>query len=230
MIRLVSGTPLILSELEIRGYTYTPDQGSDLTVNATDVYGATISTVISYSGGDIIIPPEAFPLAVGKPVTFYSTTISFTANGDTLTSQLKIRTEASLPIFTSLQDVRDLLGVNEMEVPDESMDLFRSYLDVRAEIPIVDLFADDEAVMKTSQLIAYREALTQLKSLGLKVLQKRQIDDHTYSRLSSIDFKALKENLEASYGALKAEFLGEETGVQLDLVTFADRTDPFTGS
>ena len=85
-------------------------------------------------------------------------------------------------------------------------------------------------LINVNETIKYGEALRQLPSLQLKVLQKDEVDDVKKTRLSGIKLSELKTELSANYLRYKSQLSNAETYPIDPLVTVVARDDIITGA
>ena len=230
MLSVTNGQDLKIPELQVGDFVYLPDPSSLVTISLTDVYGISDTSTIIYAEGDLVIPSAKMPLPATRSFTYYTLTVTFEAGGVSLVSSLSLRVQKFIPLFSTAQSVRMLLGASDQELPDEEIDLFDSYIELSKQLDGIDLFADEDLTRSANDLIVTHEALKQLDSLPLKLLLTTQIDDHKKTRFSTAKIADIKTNLEAKYWALRNIFSAEQSVPELDLVTFAVRTDPFSGA
>lgn len=129
-------------------------------------------------------------------------------------------------------DVRNFLGVNDSELPDEDIDLAQSLLDLEfilgREPLAAALISGEESELRANEAILYHAALTIIPSLMNRVAQQDSDGSLTFRRHSRKDFSDLKRIAEGRLSAAVAVVSPQnDPGFSL-LITTQD-ADPITG-
>lgn len=136
------------------------------------------------------------------------------------------------------EDIRQLIGASNMELPEESINLFDSYITVKnLETNIVMdtlLSAGGYQAKLASDLIKYHSAATVAATLQLRLLQSHQEDNIVASRFSTVDLDKLKNYMQDGYNktilqlndTLKGDIIGEDLG---NFIIFNTTPDVITG-
>jgi hypothetical protein len=136
-----------------------------------------------------------------------------------------------LNLAASAVDVRRFLGVTVDELPDDEVDLVKSYLTIKTEMGSVftdALSATDSSVYAANDLVVYRTVLDVIPSLQLRVIQTEKSDILSASRSSKIDYGALAREASARYSAA-ARLVNPTVEDELTLFLVAGVDDPIVG-
>lgn len=130
------------------------------------------------------------------------------------------------------KDVRDYLGVNEDELPDDDLDLVTAYLSVKDELESTletALASGTIDAIKANNAIKYRMAQDALPGLALRIAQSETNGTLAFTRLAKLDLEKLAAETAKRYGEIVSELGGDPTSDRTWL-TFSTDVDPFTGA
>ena len=114
---------------------------------------------------------------------------------------------------TTVNDVRNIYGINEGELPDEDLDMTEIYLTMLAangESFAEALKSNTRANFRANRAIALQAALNIFTSLRLRVAESEKSGTNTFLRnLRNIDWEALRAELENELTGLIEDITGE---------------------
>lgn len=218
---------MLVLEFRVDGLIVTPDDGSvsyslhsasaELIPETSVALGETTVTIDNshhVQVGDQLQAPRFIRL-------------TFKEDGVTRYVEYNYSVVSFLPITVTPEDVRLLLGVSDEELPDLSISLRGSYYAIRRDLE-QDIFSDELLNYEANQLVLFKEAITQAKTLNLKALQAIKTDDISRQR-SRIDFKEIVRSVEAGYLEHYRIF---DSGIPSEpiLQILKSRADPITGA
>lgn len=160
--------------------------------------------------------------------------VSFTYGGITYTINdfYVIRNNLNIPV--SKDDIRALLSLNAVEMPDEYIDLFSAYVEVQTAVG--DTVNLDSLIISGSPLIAqiqlavkYRAALNSGVFIENMMYQMEQADNTLYRKFEQMDFPALFARLDLGYQQALAALLGDDFTTDFSFFTVVTPPDPVTG-
>lgn len=138
-----------------------------------------------------------------------------------------------LNTWVTPKDVRDYLGVNEDELPDDDLNLVTAYLAVEAElgssILVTALASSTIDTVKANNAIMYRMAQDVLPGLAYRIAQTETNGTLAFTRLAKLDLDKLVAETAKRYGEIISE-LGGALTADRTWVMFSTDPDPFTGS
>ena len=226
MLRVTSGDRLPLKSLWINDVEHTPDSGNVI-VTCSDQTGSVVSAQTVAFDADIGIPQGLLVVSSNQTLSFFNLKVEFTAEGQSYTYRDIIRVHTDYMLIYGPADIRSLLGAREEELPDSDIDLYFSLSQTVSEY---EFDVETEDFMTVNELVKYHEALRQLDSLPLKILQKEEIGDSKETRYSKLDLESLRSRLSGRYETLRASLsTTAELGNDL-LVEFVTRDDIITGA
>lgn len=118
------------------------------------------------------------------------------------------------PVFTaSVEDVRNIYGINEGELPDDDLDMTEVYLmlvESKGEIFKNALKSNNRANFRANRAIALQGALNIFTSLRLRIAESEKSGTNTFLRnLKNIDWEGLRAELENELVGLLEDITGE---------------------
>ena len=159
--------------------------------------------------------------------------VSYTSDGVPLTFNFNYRLSGFLPITVQPQDVRNILGVRDLEVRDEDVDLHEAYFDLlRTNSTLSEaLTSVTGRANYANRAIALKSALTLLPSMPVRALKEDALNNATQIR-ATIDWEALKVQLEDELSkALENLAVDVEPETSLPvLFALVTPTDPVTNA
>lgn len=103
-----------------------------------------------------------------------------------------------MPIQVGPQEVREALGVEYHELPDEAVDIFQSYAKLTVNTAFMEaLQSNDVRSIRANQVLLYTEALRIAPSLRARILKQEGEDNALYTRFN-MDFDKLKAELQGA--------------------------------
>lgn len=222
-VTLVQGEQFKLDiPLRVGDGLYTPDSGMvDLTLK--DSLGTeVIATSTAFDSGAFTIAPEHLTLDPTAAFSNKYLRVVFQSEGLSITARILIEVLPFLPLIYTQQDVIELLGVTEQEIPLSAINLYHAYHGVMRDVGAV-LFTDLNYHLEDNRLVLYKAALEQMPTIEMKALQTHKVDDHSAVR-AKLNFPRLRQNLQAEYDKLRSLRFGFEYDVDqfLEVVTTTD--------
>lgn len=130
------------------------------------------------------------------------------------------------------KDVRDYLGVNADELPDDDMNLVTAYLSVEGELGAsvltTALASGTLDAVKANNAIMYRMAQDALPGLAYRIAQSETNGTLAFTRLAKLDLDKLIAETAKRYGEIVSDLGGISTGNRTWFM-FSTDLDPFTG-
>lgn len=155
---------------------------------------------------------------------------------EAITDSFEYVLHAPIGFPVSKQGVRDMLGVNSEELPDEDVDLFQGYLSFRQLVgDTADLTpylnAGNADTYRISKAIEAATALNLFPSLQLRLPKKYDSGTSSYERWTSIDWESLHGSISSilTTGATVVN-IDVELWPTIDIFVLSDvGPDPITG-
>lgn len=147
--------------------------------------------------------------------------VTFIYGGGTHTLKASYRLSDFLPLTGTPQGVRDTLGVDSRELPDDAIDLNEAYfqlLEVGGAGISEALTLTGQRNQSVNMAVVLRAALNVLPSLPLRLMISVREEDSSASRLSKIDFDKLEAGLYSALADLTNKALGVTPGARSTLV------------
>lgn len=177
---------------------------SDITYNLYDQLGSILftgSAPIALGQLSYLIEIDGSSNVLSLPL-FEQMTLEWTYTTDTelVKENYKYRLHAPINFSVSIESVRNLLGVDPEELPDEEIDLFSGYLSFLSLLPNgVDLSEYENAGTLDSYKIAIgieaAAALEIFPTLQIRLPKKYNSGSSEYERWTNVDWEALKAQL-----------------------------------
>lgn len=218
----------IVLEFRLGGLIVTPDEGS-VTYSVRSTSESLISEK-SLPAWDtaIDIPAEHHAKASDELSSPRFVDISFMEDSVPRSVSWSYVLVEQLPLTVTPDNIRDILGVSALELPDESINFYGTYRKLTDSLDL-NIFEDASLNYEANELIKYREAYDQARKLQFKVLQRIRIDDQEKHRDMKMRLGDLVQVLEEEYAVASTVFEGSEDSTPL--VQFGSgRTDPITGA
>lgn len=160
----------------------------------------------------------------------------YTTATEAIDESLSYIIHASIGFPATNKGVRDLLGVNDEELPDNEINLFEGYMAFRNYIgEDIDLtpYEDDGSfdAFKIKKAIEAATALAVFNTIQIRLPKKYDSGTSSYERWNSVDWEAMKATLEAHIAAAY-ELLDPTADVYplVDIFVLSDRgPDAITG-
>jgi hypothetical protein len=132
------------------------------------------------------------------------------------------------PITVTTTQVRSQVGASIEEMPDASIDIYGSYLELCEKLN-ADIFSDPSKLLKSNRLILLHTLIKELPTLSLRLLSSRAVDDHKFTR-NRINIKEVSAQLNSEYELLLvSDFNKLAEIIDEPLLTIVQRSDPFSG-
>lgn len=160
--------------------------------------------------GKITIPAASNVITASWENRYIS--VFFIYAGGTHSLKISYKLSDFLPLSVTPQSVRDLLGVDDRELPDSAIDLTESYFQIldQSGSAISDaLTLTGPRNRAVNMAITLQAALNILPSLPLRLMITVREEDSSASRLKEIDF----DKLEASLKSALADLLNKARGI-----------------
>lgn len=150
--------------------------------------------------------------------------ITFTSGGNPVRIKSPYRIVDEYFYTASVQDVRNVFGINESELGDDEVDLVETYLEAQISLgePFMEAILDSgKPNFRANRILVLRQALKVFPSLRLRIAESESSGTNSFLRnLKNIDWDELKSNLENELAALEEDLTGESEEV-------IDNYDPF---
>lgn len=165
-----------------------------------------------------IIVPGTYNTVAGLEMTTYRDVVwNYTVAGEIVNGEERYRIDGRVPFGVTLDGVRNKLGLQKSDLPDDRIDLIKAFYDFSALVggagALTDVFSTDEGIYLRDAIEGIA-ALAILPTLQVTVAQQESSGTDTYKR-QDIDWNALADSLQGMV-------LG---GVQVVIPSF----DPVTG-
>lgn len=184
----------------------------------------------------ISIPFPASDNSITSPHRFEKRTVvvTYASDGQSYTQTLTWRIIPLLPVWTTEDDVRALLGLNEDELLNDEIDLFSAYLRLEDELTAATLTtaltSGLQAETSANTLLAVEAAIALIPSLQLRTPMVQADGGKRYERFRSVpDWRRIAHDLSEMRATLVAAVTGVDL-VEQPLAVFATPTDPVTGA
>ena len=134
----------------------------------------------------------------------------------------------------SAQNVREWLGVNRAELPDEEIDLVRAYFGVKDDLGDdsskldTALQATDGKAFHGNMALVFWAVQEKIPTLQMRVAQKESDDQIAWQRLNKLDFNTLWFQARKEYAAALRAIKGDDPSAPT-LFTIPDVDDPVVG-
>lgn len=203
------------------------------------LYGQDGLPVAGHVGEDVTVSTYfgtiELPSAVNEIETSFgkrTVVVTYEKSGAVYTIRISYRLVPFLNITVMPRDVRNFLGVNDSELPDDDIDLNRSYFAVREEVGsavlATALASGELAETRANEAILYWAALDLLPSLQLRIAQQQADGPISFHRVSVRDFSKLETEARARLATALSTVSGRsETDYPLMITT--NGADPITG-
>ena len=161
-------------------------------------------------------------------------TINYSVNSKPVVLNLSYLVVDRVSFPVSPKDVRLLIGVDEDELANESIDIISAYEDLKSEDELDGFDLDTLLVGGTSSVrelvdaIKYKAALNILPTLELIAVQSLQADNVSFRRFEKVDFDKLRHTLNAEYGKKISRIVGDSS-TNLTYALVSTGTDAVTG-
>lgn len=184
------------------------------------------------TGTSITLPSTATAHTGDSPFKTLFLAVTFIHEGQTHKKTMPINLMAFVPVMAQPQDVRNELGLDSSELPDNQIQILRSYVNLKqayGEDFTEKLLNGDHTTLAANRAIVLSEALETLNSLQFRVAVKTKSETSEFLRVASLDFNKLRIDL--------ARSLASQLAVVLDLedlggatMVIATPTDVITGA
>lgn len=218
LVEFASGFP----DANIAWTLYDTD-GDTITTGVVTPTANAVSAVISVSGSNNT-------LAVGTLTGGRELVWTYTVSGIAHGGEVRYTLEGSVPFPVTADGVRDKLGVETHELPDDSISLMDAYLEYREMVEIDALIAgtDRERRLIVNALEAMA-ALAVLPTLQLRLAAKETNGTNAFDRFAKVDWEALRDHLTGHVAACSQALADAPiAGTGLFMVA-GPATDPITG-
>lgn len=207
-------------------YTLYNDAGTPLVSNSA------LTPVANATGVLVPISSGNHTIGVGKDFEKRILRLSWLSGGRSYSARLDYRVIPLVLYTASPKDVRVFMGLNEDDLSDQEVDLYSAYLKVREEMTsaILDpaLISGTMEEHKANQVIVMTAVLYLIPSLQLRAAQSVGDGNNTFSRISKIDYEALRRSATEIKGQAMLDISGVDEAT-VTIVLFSGATDPITG-
>jgi hypothetical protein len=195
-------------------------------VSVTPPVGA-LSIVVVVSGDDNTV---ATPLFETRTLIW-----EYTTTEGVQTGRVRYRVEKAIPFAVSPDGVRDKLGVEPHDVPDDRIDLLKAYATLASYYTAGALTpyetSGDYTALLISDAIEAVAGLEAIPWMQLSVAKKESSGTNTYERYGEVDWAALTASLTSYITAVNGVIdpLIDPTVLPV-IFLVAERDDPLTGT
>lgn len=221
-------------DFKIDGEFVEPDQSS-VTVTVRDAAGSVLHTAplsgVTTSSTTYTVPASVNTLSGGAQTARRYITVKFTSGARPIRIDSVYGLRPFSPLTVSPATVRGLFGVRRVELPDEDVDIYQSYLDLK------DIYSNLDAVMAdrirdVERLVALRCAIDLLPGMPLRALKQESLSNAEAIR-QTIDWTAIGAQLLQGYAELAGDLdlvlIEEGAGISA-LFAIVTPTDPVTNA
>lgn len=212
-----------------------PDQGSAvLSVSApdgTELYTENLVTGPTDHRVFVTVPAEH-----NEIITSFArrlVTITALRGGEAFTVSETYRLVPVIQYTVRPQDVRDFLGVNTGELPDDAIDLAQSLLDLEFEITravmSAALTSGEVAELRANDAILYHTALKLIPGLSNRVAMEESDGALSFRRNARKDFADLQKTAQGRLSAALAAINPSVVDPGYPLMITTTDADPITG-
>jgi hypothetical protein len=136
-----------------------------------------------------------------------------------------------MPLRVQATDVISIVGLNDVEVTPEEIDIPSSALYVKLDVGSdafdAALIAGDITTNQVNQLVALHAAIELAPSMQLRIADSIKTDTAGFQRYKGLDVDSFVDDLWGHYARVKLDFLPNAVVVQPNLVSFsAHNRDP----
>jgi hypothetical protein len=204
-------------------WTLVDTAGAAIASGAVTPAEGAVSAIITISGTHNTLTGGA--LADARELVW-----TYAVDGLIYFGEVRYTLEASVPFPVTPQGVRDKLGIELHELPDDAIGLMDAYLNYREAVAIDTLQTgtsrQQRMVANALEAIA---ALAVLPTLQLRVAMSEGSSTNTFSRYMKVDWESLRAHLAGYVSACSQELsAGAAAGTGLFIVAGA-AVDPVTG-
>jgi hypothetical protein len=132
------------------------------------------------------------------------------------------------------QDVRNLLGMTESEMPDNAINILAAYSELDNFLEDVDLgniiSTGSSLILPLQKAVKNKAAMDCALMLELLIFQSEQADNTVYKRFTNFDFKDLYNRLRLNISEALTELRQIDDPEQIAYFTVFTDADPITGA
>jgi len=186
---------------------------------------------VTSTSAPVTIPSSKNQIPAGKVLETRYLVVSFVYNGNSYQRRYHYKLIPFVPLLATPDQVRAELGVDDVELPDDHIDLYRAYLDIKARGDIdVDplLSSGSREALVVNEIIVLQAAINLMPSLRLRVSEAMTSEDSRFQRFRNADFDALEQAFRSRLNDLVAS-LSTQPGVAPTLLMVSSPKDPVTG-
>lgn len=235
---VVDGKPSTFHfDFKVDGELVVPSAASyALTANGGSQIGSPASHSLTITSGEtsvnIAISSGENTASIPNEIRYIDVTFTYAGATYTGSSFWYLKPNAKIPV--TAEEVRAVLGVTDIEVPDADVDIIEAMFLCQNDVPAKNLQAvlDAGAVEMPWVILAIRYQAAIQVSIALKnrVMQSEQADNSIYARFTDVDFDAIREELRQRYStALLHTTAGSTPTIPL-LSKMATGVDAITGN
>lgn len=192
-----------------------------------------VTTTTSTFQSTITVPSIYNTINASKLFERRTIFLRFQAKGQFFYQKELYRIVPSETFTASPADVRQFLGVNDLELPDNDLDMFAAYLFVRetfADPTDLDdaLLSGDLMEIRANEAITMRAAIDIIPSLQNRVTQSETNGPMGFDRIKITDFSALLAEAYRRYNDALLLLAGTGVSTDMTLITTTQDVDPIT--
>jgi hypothetical protein len=206
--------------------------------NAEDGVYTNINPAVTSPATSLLIKlvANSNTLGVGAAMERRNLVVTFTYQTASYTLEFPYLLVPAIALAIGPKQVRTLLAVSDLELPDTEINLRQAYWDVANDISETTGQDDLDEMLEGStadtavanRAIALKCALGLIPTMPMRVMVSEEGEGKSFTR-ARVDWKAMGDMLAADYGRVMVA-LGVTDIVTQDLLILSDETDPVTGA
>lgn len=204
------------------------DNAGERVVGQTDV-----PVSVSENQTSVTVEIDGVQNSKAKDFEFRTVELKYKINGESRSVRRSYRVIDYLPYQTSINDVRNFLGLAQHELNEDDVDLVAVYYevmdDVDAAIFTQALIAGGITTLRANDAIMAKACLKVIPSLQLRALQSEKGMDNSASRFQSINWDRLHVRAETLYADMIRQISPNAPENVRPFITKITPTDPVTG-
>lgn len=168
---------------------------------------------VDTTGASITLPASVTQHTGDSPFKTLFVSVTFIHDGETKKRTFPVSLMPFVPLMAQPHDVRNELGLDSSELPDDQIQILRSYVNLKqsyGEAFTEALIAGDHTSLAANRAIALSEAIETLNSLQFRVAVKTKSETSEFLRIAALDFNKLRIDLARSLAQQLAVLLGTE--------------------
>lgn len=209
-------------------YTLYANDGTPLTYGTVTTGASDTQTTITLDGSNT-------QKDSGKLFEMRNLEVRWTVDGAAFVKNIPFRVQDYVPYSVDFNSVRSLLGLARNELPDNDIDIFAAYVDLRDEFGATALTtaltSGGKSSVAANRAIAAQCLINVLGSIEIRTLQQDKSNTAQQSRFAKIDFDVVRAWLQKLVDDAQAIIVGvtDTNYTGITLITTMPTIDPITG-